>query len=328
MSSNEYFDYLLYIGIILPENTVKIKELIQNKIKEKSEENDNNILFMKNLIGDYLTSLDKESLYKLGINIYNQYKKNKSITIFKQMMKVFNILKKVFFQKIKYYYNILKNNYYLVYNTNTDKFPRSQSSDKMIKLNKYFNYINISEYNNYNNNYCQKSQKEFFERMNEYNTKKEKNKKYQRALKEEEINFICTFSPDLSLTKKDKNFNKKLNTNRNYNSLENIDEEKPIRKKRVNNNRMLKLYNDYQQNRIKQQKLKENIDKENGITFSPKLNKDSKYNKKIKNNLYERNKQLLNDKKSFVKGFNLLRDLQIKGLNINRISIDFSNDKK
>ena len=91
---------------------------------------------------------------------------------------------------------------------------------------------------------------------------------------------------------------------------------------------MIKLYNDYQNKRIKAQKLKENIDKENGITFSPKLNNNSKYNKKIKNNFYERNKKSINDKKYFVDGFNLLRDLQMKGLDINRISIDISNIKK
>ena len=88
--------------------------------------------------------------------------------------------------------------------------------------------------------------------------------------------------------------------------------------------RMIKLYNDHQQNNLKKQKLKENIDKENGITFSPKLNKDSKYNKKIKDNFYERNKKLVTDRKNFVEGFNLLRDLQMKGLDVNKISIDIS----
>lgn len=86
----------------------------------------------------------------------------------------------------------------------------------------------------------------------------------------------------------------------------------------------MKLYNDYQQTIIKKQKLSENIDKENGITFSPKLNKESKYNKKIKDNLYERNKKLLTSRKNFVEGFNLLRDLQMKGLDVNKISIDLS----
>ena len=158
--------------------------------------------------------------------------------------------------------------------------------------------------------------------MDKYNTKKENNKKFQELLKEEEINFICTFSPDLSLTKNRNSYNKNIFRNKNYNSIEKIDEEKPIKK--VDNNRMTKLYNDYQQQNIKKEKLKDIIDKENGYTFSPKLNKESKYNKKIKDNLYERNKKLLTSRKNFVEGFNLLRDLQMKGLDVNKISIDLS----
>ena len=89
----------------------------------------------------------------------------------------------------------------------------------------------------------------------------------------------------------------------------------------------MKLYNDYQQTIIKKQKLSENIDKENGITFSPKLNKESKYNKNIRDNFMQRNQKLLTDKKNFVDGFNLLRDLQMKGVDINTISIDISKNK-
>ena len=315
MKTNEYFDYLLYIGVILPENINQIKEIIQ---KEKFENKDKSIIVL-NLMGDYLSSLNKESLFKLGVNIYNQYKKNKSITIYKHLIKVLNILQNKLYKNGKYLFKKWKNIYYSKYNFNTDNI-RNRSSDKLIKLNNYYNDINISKYTIYNND-SQKSQREFFERMNQYNNKKENNKKYQQSLKEEEINFLCTFSPDLSLTK---NNNKKINI-KNY-SKEKIEEEKPKRK--VDNNRMIKLYNDYQNKRIKAQKLKENIDKENGITFSPKLNNNSKYNKKIKNNFYERNKKSINDKKYFVDGFNLLRDLQMKGLDINRISIDISNIKK
>ena len=47
-------------------------------------------------MGDYLASLNKESLIKLGINIYNQYNKNKLITIGKHLTKMSNILQKKF----------------------------------------------------------------------------------------------------------------------------------------------------------------------------------------------------------------------------------------
>lgn len=318
MKSKEYFNYLLYIGVILPEDEAQIKEIIQNETKEKFINNDKN-KFIQNLMGDYLASLNKESLIKLGINIYNQYHKNKLITIGKHLTKMTKILQKKIFHETKYYLNKLKKQFTNKENKNNiDKISRSQSSDK---LNQYYNNINFNKYTIYNN-YYPKLQKEFLERMDKYNTKKENNKKFQELLKEEEINFICTFSPDLSLTKNRNSYNKNIFRNKNYNSIEKIDEEKPIKK--VDNNRMTKLYNDYQQQNIKKEKLKDIIDKENGYTFSPKLNKESKYNKKIKDNLYERNKKLLTSRKNFVEGFNLLRDLQMKGLDVNKISIDLS----
>jgi hypothetical protein len=75
MKIKQYFEYLLYIGVILPENKEQMKIKIQNFIKEKSEKKGKNLI--ENLIGDYLTSLDKESLNKLGLNIYEQYNKNR-----------------------------------------------------------------------------------------------------------------------------------------------------------------------------------------------------------------------------------------------------------
>lgn len=93
-------------------------------------------------------------------------------------------------------------------------------------------------------------------------------------------------------------------------------DEKP--KKKVDNDRMNKLYYDFHRKNLNKEKLKKNIDRENGITFAPKLN--SQYNKRIKDNFYERNQKLLEDKKDFVNGFNLLRDLQMKGIDINQLS--------
>ena len=160
--------------------------------------------------------------------------------------------------------------------------------------------------------------------MNKYNTKKEMNKKLQQSLKEEEINLFCTFNPDLTLTRKN-NFKRRTLINKKPIYKDNIVEEKPKRK--VDNEKMLKLYNDHQQNTLRKQKLKENIDKENGITFSPRLNNDSKYNKNIRDNFYERNNKLIIDKQNFVEGFNLVRDLQMKGIDVDMISIDVSKVK-
>ena len=316
MKTNEYFDYLLYIGVILSENIEQIKGIIQNSKNDKKEEEN---LFLQNLMGDYLSSLDKDSLIKLGVNIYNQYSKNKSTAIGKHLTKMCNALQNLLLKKAKYCFNLWKNRFHSESKKNISKLSRSQSSDK---FNKYYNNISINKYISYNN-FNPKSQGNFLERMNKYNTKKENNKKFQQCLKEEEINFVCTFSPDLSLTKKNTtNFNKRFNKNKKLNSAENIKEEKPKRK--VDNDRMMKLYNDFQQQKLKNEKLQENIDKENGITFSPKLNKDTKYDKKITDNFLERNQKTITNRKNFVEGFNLIRDLKMKGLDVNQIYIDFS----
>ena len=317
----QYFDYLIYIGVILPENTEQMKLKLKN-IK-KSNKNDNNI-FIKNLIGEYLSSLNKESLNKLGLNIYEQYFKNRKVTLCKHLIKIFNIFQNLFYRHAKYCFNFWKNKHRFINSNNTsNKISRSQSNDRFSQLSQYYDNIHLNRYVAYHN-YSNILQKDFFERMNKYNTKKEMNKKLQQSLKEEEINLFCTFNPDLTLTRKN-NFKRRTLTNKKPIYKDNIVEEKPKRK--VDNEKMLKLYNDHQQNTLRKQKLKENIDKENGITFSPRLNNDSKYNKNIRDNFYERNNKLIIDKKNFVEGFNLVRDLQMKGIDVDMISIDVSKVK-
>ena len=44
MKIKQYFEYLLYIGVILPENKEQMKIKIQNFIKEKSEKKSKNLI--------------------------------------------------------------------------------------------------------------------------------------------------------------------------------------------------------------------------------------------------------------------------------------------
>ena len=319
----QYFDYLIYIGVILPENKEQMKMKLKDNKKAKTSRKDNNIN-IQNLIGEYLLSLNKESLTKLANNIYEQYIKNRKVTICKHLIKIFNIFQNLFYRHAKYCFNFWKNKHRLINSNNTsNKISRSQSNDRFSQLSQYYDNIHLNRYVAYNN-YSNILQKDFFERMNKYNTKKEKNKRLQESLKEDELNLFCTFSPDLTLTRKN-NFKRRTLTNKKPIYKEYIAEEKPKRK--VDNEKMLKLYNDHQQNTLRKQKLKESIDKENGITFSPRLNNDSKYNKNIRDNFYERNNKLIIDKKNFVDGFNLVRDLQMKGIDVDKITIDVSKVK-
>lgn len=312
MKSKEFFDYLFYIGIVSNDTLQLLKSTVDKKTKEN--ENDkylNKHLFMKSLMGDYLISLNKEDLNKLGSNIYEKYISNKSITITKHLIKLFSILEKMLFYNLQSIFNFWKN---LVFNKQSHRpkiFQRSKSTDKLYRMNNKINNLsnsnniyNIKSNNNYNN-YI--SSENFFSRLNEYNMKREKEIKKEKIKNEDDIGKICTFSPNLSLTKKKNNeFRKKYDNNK----VDDI--------KRIN-----KLYNDFQKKNINKEILKKNIEKEKGFTFSPRLNVNSPYNKKIKENFYERNKKLLSDKIKFIEGFNILRDLQMKGVDIN---IQFSQD--
>ena len=155
----------------------------------------------------------------------------------------------------------------------------------------------------------------FYKRMMLYNEKKENDNIKNMVIKEEEFNINCTFCPNLILTSKK---NKELKETIKAVSLnkKRVKDEKP--KKILDKERIYRLYDDYQQQNIKKEILKKNIDIENGITFSPYINYESPYYKNIKDDLFKRNEKLLEDKKEFVDGFNYLRNLQMKGININQ----------
>ena len=353
MKTKEFFDYLLYIGIVSNDNIEILTSIVQNKTKEN--ENNKNIdkkTFMESLMGDYLTSLDKDNLIKIGSNIYNNYITNKSLTISKHLLKLFTILENLLYSNIKYFFILWKN----IHNTIKDKknkfIQRSKSTDKLFHVpnnkqkNNLFNLndlysintVNKNNKNNnnysnteYNNNYSNSKHttnnntilnQNFLTLLDKFQSKKEYDKKIVRSMNEDDVNINCTFTPNLSLTRKRNNKFRKKNESHKLYSLDHPMkiEEKP--KKKVDNARMNKLYNDFQRKNIINEKLKQNIDKENGITFSPKLNVNSQYNKRIKDNFYERNQKLLEDRKDFVYGFNLLRDLQMKGIDINQITKD------
>ena len=314
MNTKEFFDYLLYIGVVSNDSLQILTSIVEQKLKEN--ENNKNIdkqSFMKSLIGDYLSSLNKEELTKIGFNIYEKYILNKSLTISKHLSKMFSIIHNIFFQKIKLFFIFWKN---LILDSKTIKpkfFQRSKSSDKLFHLSnsKQQKLLNINS-KNYNNNI----NKEFFSILDNYKIKNENDKKKAKIMTEDDLGIICTFTPNLSLTKKRNNkFRRKTEPINQHHKVEVCEKKEEKPKKKVDNDRMNKLYNDFQRKNVIKEKLTKNIDKENGITFSPKINHNSPYNKRIKDNFYERNKKLLKDKKIFVDGFYLLRDLQMKGVN-------------
>ena len=317
MKTKEFFDYLNYIGILSDDNMKMIISIVENKTKEN--ENNRNIdknTFMKSLMGDYLTSLNKEQLTKIGINIYDKYIANKSLTISKHLSKMFSILNNLLLKNIRFYFTILKRKIFQAKSPKHRILPKSFSSHEFFnksnkKKNNIYNLNNLFSNNlnnNYNDNNNQNLNSEFLERLDQYGMKVESDKKRAKLMSEDDILINCTFSPNLSLTKKTNNKLRGKKKPFKYMTIENPQNMEERKKRKVDTNRVIKLYNDFKTNKKNTENLQKKLDKEIGITFSPKLNaKSSKYN--LNENFFERNnklfekikerqKRLLEDKKA------------------------------
>ena len=105
MKKKEFFDYLMYIGIVSNDSFQLLTSLDEKKTKEIEN---NNIIdknsYMKSIMGEYLTLLSKDELSKLGYNIYDKYISNKFLTIKKHLSKLSLILENKLFQNLKLFY--------------------------------------------------------------------------------------------------------------------------------------------------------------------------------------------------------------------------------
>lgn len=317
MNTKEFFDYLSYIGIISDDTF----QILSSIVEKKTKENENNKIieknaFMKSLIGEYLASLEKEDLIKLGSNIYDKYINNKSLTISKYLLRIITIKETLLYRQLKSYFSFWKNIAFIEKSAKPKIIQRSKSTDKLYRIsNNIQNYSNnCSNIINIKKNYNYFLSGKLCTKLEKYNYKKD-----TKFINVDDATSNCTFTPNLSLTAKRNNkYRKKneMNSRHITAGTQGKADEKP--KKKFDNDRMNKLYYDFHRKNLNKEKLKQNIDRENGITFAPKLN--SQYNKRIKDNFYERNQKLLEDKKDFVNGFNLLRDLQMKGIDVNQLS--------
>ena len=317
MNTKEFFDYLSYIGILSESNFQILSSIVEKKTKEN--ENNKNIEkneFLKSLIGEYLASLSKEDLIKLGSHIYDKYISNKTLTMSKHLIRIIAIKENFLYNKLKSYFIFWKNIAFVEKSAKPKIIQRSKSTDKLYRIpNSIQNYNNnCSNINNNKKNFNYFLSPSLCTKLEKYNHKKE-----TKSINVDDISSNCTFTPNLSLTKKKNNkIRKKNEMNSRIITTGTQDKEDGKPKRKVDNDRMNKLYYDFHRKNLNKEKLQKNIDRENGITFAPKLN--FQYNKRIKDNFYERNQKLLEDKKDFVNGFNLLRDLQMKGIDINQLS--------
>lgn len=263
-----YFDYLMYIGVTSESTSPVLIQLLTNKYKNFNSNIIDDLLI--SLSCDYIKSLTNEQLELIGKNIYEQFLKNKLYASLKQLKKLLKIKYNFLKRQEKKYFNIWR-----LKSINLTTYNKSENFSKSIDKKSSYSNLSLSINN-------------FLDRINYYNNRKIKIMQSLNDIKENNITNNCTFSPNIK--RKSKN---------NLKIFEKINE----KRRNYNKNLYNFLYDDYKIKNIELEELSKKIYDERGVTFSPKLNSDSKYNNKIKDNFFERNQKMIDKKQSLLSVF-------------------------
>ena len=275
-----FFDYLNYIGLTSEDTSPIITKLFSDKyndLNKSSAEIDN---LLTSLMCDYLKLLKEDQLILIGKNIYQQFSKNKLMTKMKHLKKVMHINDLYNKRILKRYLNKwrLYTIHLMTFNDNNNK---AISYDK----NEYYNN-NVKNFKEKKNS-CSVSSlniNNFLNKLDFYNSIRIKKKIKIKKLNDDDIISNCTFSPNLHLTKE-----------RNKRFLSNNNEESNIKRLYNKENIHNLLYNDYKSKDKAIEVLSKKVyDK---FTFSPRINTNNEYIKKIQDNFFERNQKMINRKK-------------------------------
>ena len=216
-----------------------------------------------------------------------------------------NELKKLKFYLLKWKMNIIQknilfninNNSNISYNNSSNSSLNLQSFDLNNEIKNNLSNFNINSNNfltpikeNYINLSLNNSPNLFFQRLENYKIEHIQNKNNILNTYEEEDNILHPFIPKVNNNFKDlfKFQNKKPAHLRLYNDsierrikkieLEKKENNKIISNKKINDEKILELYNDYKVRKINQKQLITKLDLERGFTFTPNISQ-----KKIKN---------------------------------------------
>ena len=257
----------------------------------------------------YLSKLSKTNLNGISENIMTNYVNNKIIIQKNILYKIpvlysKNELRKLKFYLLKWKMNIIhknilfniNNNSNISYHNSSNSSLNLQSFDLNNELKNNLTNLNINSINsstpikdNYLNLSLNNSPNLFFQRLENYKIEHIQNKNNILNTYEEENNILHPFIPKVNKNFKDliKFQNKKPAHLRLYNdSIERrnkkIELEKKVNvkisNKKINDEKILELYNDYKVRKINQKQLINKLDIERGFTFSPNIS-----HKNIKN---------------------------------------------
>ena len=277
----EFIDYVFYIGVMTTETFPLFVQLLQEKqyIDYNYKNNEEKRINIKKVFIEYCLKLTTEQIKLISSNIYEKYIINKKKINQRGLIKMFSIYKKKKNENIKEMLNKWKMKMPNYKSNIYNKFNYREINDNknLINYNDTFftnclkdskSEINILKSNNII--YRKYLNDTFMNRLNHYSYKSENSKEKIYNSNEEICEMSCTFSPNLSLTKSinDNYHKKKLSQDFDY----------PNFKNKRNYER---LYNQYKININNKKLLQKKFDLNDGITFSPRINKIKNFKKKI-----------------------------------------------
>ena len=329
----DFLDFLMYIGIVSNKTTnnfnKNLSSIIQNSTNEKKQNKKSNIYqILSKTLNNYFTSLSSNDIKSISENITNKYKDNK-FKIIKTLMKNI-ILNKELKNKLIHLEKWIDN---------CNKIKNEELKLTLEKQEEENNNNNntLKTSHNQKNEYekilspFEKGQRDLINRQKQHLEKFQKNKMEQIEKIEQLNNQLCPFSPTI-YTKNSKNAKSFMHTSernpykrlyedvaKRQNKILQTEKEEKEKIKRNSlwkrSNRIFlqgknniedtinKLYNDHKIYENKKRIMRNNIDKESGITFQPDVSINSKYSN---NNKGERvkcysGKKVINLRKEFKK---------------------------
>ena len=303
----DFLDFLMYIGIVSNKTSnnfnKNLSSIMQNSTNEKKQNKKSNIYqILSKTLNNYFTSLSSNDIKLISENITNKYKDNK-FKIIKNLMRNMILNKE---QKNKL-------NYLEKWVDNCNKLKNEElklTIQKQEEENINNNLTIKSPHNQKNENEknltpFEKGQRDLIHRQKQHLEKFQKNKMEQIEKIEQLNNQLCPFSPTI-YTKNSKNAKSFMHTSeRNpYKRLyEDVakrqskilqtekEENEKIKRNSVwkSSNKLFlqgksniedtinKLYNDHKKYENKKRIMRNNIDKESGLTFQPDVSTNSKY---------------------------------------------------
>ena len=252
---------------------------------------------LTNTLSQYFTSLSPKDYIKVSLNIIKKFQQSKNRINAKIAGNLYKIYHKYENRKIKrkvQQWNLRAITQFTSYCSKTSKKSSSYGKKGLSSS-------------------CS-SLRNFFARQEQYSTRKSTSKEKILLDQEEKTSNQCTFTPNMSLSHSVSlsSLRPKNETHRSYRTIDSIQTTVKTQRKKIDKQKIEKLYNDYKNKQLYKKKLQKKFDREDGMTFSPNFISSPRYLSKVDGDVVERSSRTIENKKDFVKTFKYLREMEFK----------------